>query len=389
MQNPTSIASDRPDSIADLDLSIVELFSWLSEMGLTRSGTGYNVEVSQELLIPESPAVLGLPCCRTQKKAKSELDRIKETYAKEFSRELSAPSDWEKIWSEVRNPLHAIRQLDLKRIPADAIAFYRPFHFPPLEEWGIYIHIPRLMKYGKTLETSLGRLKSFTPETLTLAILFDVFHHEFFHHLVESTATILEVVCAATGDPRSIYLDYWHHSYEQEQGIHPHKPIEEALANAYAYNSFSFISRVKVGYKNRFVKLYQAALEKCWLLEPPGYKEAQHYIKGGQIAGATDLLNMFLRTDKTRSKLPLGALAQFVFPSGHTALCNKPEIPTYLMGTADELNAFHSLVPAPNEGYTNLFWPGDTKGLDDFIKEKQKEEQEAKKRGPQMRIRFQ
>jgi hypothetical protein len=24
-------------------------------------------------------------------------------------------------------------------LPADALAFYRPFHFSPHEEWGIYI----------------------------------------------------------------------------------------------------------------------------------------------------------------------------------------------------------------------------------------------------------
>jgi hypothetical protein len=366
--------------------SLQELFSWLQKKHLTRQGSQYALPSSDEILSPDSNSILALPCSRTERKARAELDELRKDLGQDFSNGLgNKPSDWQAIWAETQNPKGAIRNLDIKRIPADAIAFYRPFHFPPVQEWGIYIYLKKLLEYGRVLEQSLGSLRSFTRETLAVAILFDVFHHEFFHHLVESTATVLEVVCAGLGTPRPLYLEYRDHSYETAQGEHLHKPLEEALANAYAYNSFSFISRVKVGYKQQYVRLYQKALEKCWPREPPGYNSAGQYIQGNQIEGARDLLSMFLQTDRERNRLPLTTLAQFVFPSGHMAFRTKSDIPTYLMGTVEELNKFYELVPAPNESYTNLFWPGDTKALDEFIAKKKKEEQELKKKQRQLR----
>jgi hypothetical protein len=333
--------------------------------------------------------VLGLPCSRSKKKTKEELDDIKKKYGAPFAdRAVGDKSHWGKIWSEIKNPREAVRQLDIARIPADAVAFYRPFHFPPFEEWGIYIHLERLLRYAKDLETSLGTLKLFSRETLMVAVLFEIFHHEFFHHLAEATATVIEVTLAGFKEARPVYLDYWEHGYESEQGTHPHKPLEEALANAYAYNSLSFISRVKTGYRSGYVSVYQRALEKCWPDEPAGYSAAACYTKGGQIAGAADLLSMFLKTGNNYSGLPLTALARCVFPSGHAALCAKPDIPSYLVGTAQQLDEFHALVPAPNEAYTNLFWPGDTKALDEFIRLKRKEEREAKDKNRQTQARL-
>jgi hypothetical protein len=107
---------------------------------------------------------------------------------------------------------------------------------------------------------------------------------------------------------------------------------------------------------------------------------------GMQCMHAYFYLSMFLQTDKERNRLPLASLARFVFPSGHMAFRTKSDIPTYLMGTVEELDAFHELVPAPNESYTNLFWPGDTKALDEFIAKKKKEERELKKKQRQLLI---
>lgn len=244
--------------------------------------------------------------------------------------------------------------------------------------------VSRILNYCNTLTLSLGRLRAFSHETLAIAVLFEIFHHEFFHHLSESTATAIEVLCAGLNQPRRIYLDYWDLKFEQTLGKHPHKPLEEALANAYAYNSLSFISRVKTGYRDGFVSIYQKALGKCWEKEPPGYCDAKFYIKGGQVTGAAHLLAMFLGMPSALASVPLMALAQSVFPSGHTALLAKPDIPTYLVGTPEELEQLYNLVPAPNESYTNLFWPGDTSKLDEFIRNKRKEEREAKKRTKQV-----
>ena len=48
-----------------------------------------------------------------------------------------------------------------------------------------------------------------------------VFHHEFFHHIVESTATTLEILSASFGDqPRPIYRNYGD-AMHRRLGSHP------------------------------------------------------------------------------------------------------------------------------------------------------------------------
>jgi hypothetical protein len=80
-------------------------------------------------------------------------------------------------------------------------------------------------------------------------------------------------------------------------GPHQDRPLEEALANAYAYNSFSFLSRTQVGYKVLWVKVYQKILEQCWHLEPAGYRSAGKYINSDYVSGAAQLLAMLLSSD--------------------------------------------------------------------------------------------
>ena len=286
---------------------------------------------------------------------------------------------WAAIWAELRAPQAAIRQLDIARIPADAIAFYRPFHLEPVDQWGIYIVINDLMRYLKSLKQSLGTLAAFPEDVLATAVIFDVFHHEFFHHLVECAATTIEVVWPAPQrQPVPVYLNYRRETWRGSLGEHEHDPLEEALANAYAFNSFSFITRVRGEYLHGVSRLYQRALEKSWPKEPPGYREAGAYVQGRQLAGANMLLRRMLATEGACSQLPVGILADAVFPSGHAAFWHKPDIPTYLVGSPSELAAFESLVPAPNEGYCTLSWPGQAEPLDSFLKEKRRKEREGK-----------
>jgi hypothetical protein len=106
-----------------------------------------------------------------------------------------------------------------------------------------------------------------------------------------------------------------------------------------------------------------------WPKEPAGYREAANYIKGGYVKGAAQSLPMFMNHADAINDAPLLMLAKRVFPQGHTAFMSKPEIPTYLVGTPDQVEQFFSLVPAPNETYTNLFWPGNTSHLAKMIPE--------------------
>ena len=203
-------------------------------------------------------------------------------------------------------------------------------------------------------------------------VLFEVFNHEFFHHLVESTATTLEVILASQGEPQPLYLRHRQAQLENEF-FHPHAPLEEALANAYAYNALGFISRVKLGFKSVSVKAYQRAVLNHWKVEPPGYRDAAHYVGSGYVDGAAALLGQLLLKPRLMNTVPLASIAKSVMPSGFSAFVAKPDIPTWLVGSSDELKVFEALVPAPNEAYTQLFWPYNTSNYDQFLQTKLQE----------------
>ncbi len=148
--------------------------------------------------------------------------------------------------------------------------------------------------------------------------------------------------------PESIYINY-KRRLTNDQIKYPHAPLEEALANAYAWNSLGFISRVKAGYKTGTVNFYQKAIEMHWKLEPPGYKDAEFYIKSDHIPGGAHLLAQIMGKEKADGAAPLMKLAQAVMPSGFSAYIAKPDIPTWLVGTPEQMGIFDKLVPAPKE----------------------------------------
>ena len=208
-------------------------------------------------------------------------------------------------------------------------------------------------------------------------ILFEVFNHEFFHHLAESTATTLEILLATQASAQPVYLRHRLRQVVNEFG-HPHAPLEEALANAYAHNALSFICRIKAGFKTFTVNVYQKAIEQYWQREPTGYRDAGHYIKDDYVAGSAHLLAHLLGKPSSANEVPLSVVAKHVMPGGFTALSAKPGIPTWLVGTEAELALFYELVPAPNEAYTQLFWPYNTDAFDRFIEQKIAEEKDRK-----------
>ena len=75
----------------------------------------------------------------------------------------------------------------------------------------------------------------------------------------------------------------------------------------------------------------------------------------------------------------LDQVAQSVMPSGFSAFVGKADIPTYLVGSPGEVEAFHELVPAPNETYFNLFWPIETTLVDKMLRARQQERDAAKR----------
>src|SRR6266478_8040412 len=114
-------------------LTLEETFRWLSREGFTRAGHSYEPDWNADgdnTLPPDSYIVFGLPCTRSEKKKKEELNAIKKDKGQAFAQGFTE-STWQAIWQEFRNPKETVRRLDINRMSADALAFYRPFHFPP------------------------------------------------------------------------------------------------------------------------------------------------------------------------------------------------------------------------------------------------------------------
>jgi hypothetical protein len=363
--------------------SVADCVQWLRHEGLTRDGHSLQPDPARDpagLLDVGNPQVLGVPSHRAGRMRKADRDLLQQRYRAERGKPQPSAEALNNLWNEWKNPAIAIRELDLARLPADALAFYRPFHFSPHEEWGIYILVEPLLHHCAILYDSFGgKLAAFNLETLMGCVLFEVFHHEFFHHLTECAATSIEIASAGFGKAKPIFTDYWDCRFsERGLGPHPDHPLEEALANAYAYNSFSFLSRMEIGFKLIWVKVYQKILEKCWNKEPAGYRSAGKYINAEYVSGAAQLLAMLLSSpDPDPASLLL--LAKTVMPSGNSAFLQKPDIPTYLVGDSRALAKFGELVPAPNETYTSLFWLGDTSTVDEYLKDRKKKEALAKR----------
>jgi len=351
--------------------------------GLTRRARTYQYDWSTSPLtelFPGDVVTLGIPSHRAERKSKADLDALKKSYQAQKQGQQLSPEALDQVWNELKKPGNAIRALNIDRLPADALGFYRPFHFSPHEEWGIYLMIGPMLGYCETLyRTFKGKLTSFSLETLMGCLLFEVFHHEFFHHLTECAATTLEIASASFGLPRQIFGEYWDYRFDRTAGLGPHRhhPLEEALANAYAYNSFSFLSRTQIGFKLAWVKLYQKVLEQCWPQEPPGYRSAGEYINSGYVSGAAQLLAMLMASpDLDPASLML--LAKTVLPNGNSAFLQKPDVPTYLVGDAHVLQSLQKLIATPNETYTSLFWLGDTSSVDEYLKKRKEAEKKSR-----------
>jgi hypothetical protein len=350
------------------------LLKWLYSAGLTDTAAVFDQPPDQAL---PGAATIGQGLALAQATSRpapppltqDELKALKERFKTHIAQGVSK----EALWTAVVNPDASVRTLAWARLPAEAMAFYRPFHFPPFDQWGIYLLIGPLLDYHHGLMRQAGSLSLFSAETLMHLVLFEVFNHEFFHHVVESSATTLEILLASQDDPQPLYLQ--HRAAQMRNTFeHPHAPLEEALANAYAYNALSFISRVKAGYKTASVKIYQSAVAKHWHIEPPGYRDARHYIGAGYVSGGSELLGQLLQEPGAMHRIPLSVVAKHVMPSGFSAFLSKPDIPTWLVGSPGELEFFNQLVPAPNEAYTQLFWPFNTETFDHFIEQKRAEE---------------
>ena len=154
--------------------SVEECIAWLRKETLTRAARSYEPDPLRDpvmLLGQGNPVTLGVPSHRSERRRKAELDLLKKDYREQRRTPNLSQDALDKLWNELKNPATAIRTLDLHRLPADALAFCRPFHFSPHEEWGIYIMVERLLNYCDDLYRAFGgKLAAFNLEILAYAL---------------------------------------------------------------------------------------------------------------------------------------------------------------------------------------------------------------------------
>lgn len=268
----------------------------------------------------------------------------------------------------------------VEKLPAEAIAFYRPFHYIPFEEWGIYFILPKYNKYLESISRSLQKSYAmFHPGVVATLVLFEMFHHEFYHHLVESTAFTLETILSEIGSPKPVYLDYFRNRFGSRNEVYcRHIPLEEALANAYAHNSISFAQRTKMHFDKGVMGAYQKVLKQHWKLEPPGYQDAEHYINERTVYGNTLLLKIMLQSDPQSNVQAMEKIVSRVMPSGYTSMVSKPEIPTYFLGNDQDFSEFTQHIPNPKAAYAKLEFPFFTTTISEKIKQEKERRKSVK-----------
>jgi plasmid maintenance system killer protein len=124
---------------------------------------------------------------------------------------------------------------EISREGVEALAWYRSFHWRPCERWGIYILDKGLYFVAERVFGAFHRFRGWPYDTLDLLqkSFRLLFLHEFFHYITDIAASTLEI---ASGLRRAYYIEYVKNVY-----MRPGKsdePLEEALANAFAFNRF-------------------------------------------------------------------------------------------------------------------------------------------------------
>jgi len=126
-----------------------------------------------------------------------------------------------KLIGEITPDEYGIVDSYIKELGIEALAWYRPFHYLPMDLWGIYITL-----YG--LRYLVSQIKKFFLHQKSIDALksaFDIlWHHELFHSLVELFALRCELISL---QPK--YIPYYLAIYKKQ---YPNC-IEEALANRY------------------------------------------------------------------------------------------------------------------------------------------------------------
>lgn len=206
----------------------------------------------------------------------------------------------------------------------DALAWYCSYHSYPEGKWGIFIldagvHYLAMKIFGLQTKLSAGSLMESHGDFKSIDNSFRVlFFHEYFHFLTDVASSVLEI---ASGSPaRPLYSDYMRRVYGNKTGS-AEEPLEEALANAYAFNRFA---------SNRWSVAHRQQLRIFMKNQPNGYGAFAKYIDSGFNNGLRNLgASIADSTPRTAGSTPLEVL--FV-ASGD--IVSSWDVPVYVVSSA-------------------------------------------------------
>lgn len=147
----------------------------------------------------------------------------------------------------------------------EALAWYRSFHWHPPNRWGIYILDKGVYYIAQNVFGKIGQVSPYGRRYNTIDLLQQSFRllflHEFFHYITDIAASTLEM-----GNPsaRAYYVQYVRNVYIRPKSRN--EPIEEALANAFAFNRF------QGGTVRRQLRLFMRS-------QPAGYSAFEQYTR--------------------------------------------------------------------------------------------------------------
>ena len=169
-----------------------------------------------------------------------------------------------------------IKRLTGKKLTTQICAWYCPIHYFG-KDWGIYIKQSCVLDMALDLATYIDT-RALTLSTTELCLklykasFFILYLHEHFHHKVESFGFRLLI---SSGKDK--YRKYKNNVYRHTYGTN--KCLEESMANADSYKRLS-----EPKYSNSLGPEIRRGLrkylkEELFIMQPPGYKEAVHYLK--------------------------------------------------------------------------------------------------------------
>jgi predicted RNA binding protein YcfA (HicA-like mRNA interferase family) len=179
----------------------------------------------------------------------------------------------------------------------DTCAWYQPIHTHG-SDWGIFVYEECVsdaafqIAWQLKLRSSLAQ--NLRTQILSASLLTYLFHEQF-HHRIECLGIRLHV---ASNTPS--YLTYSKNVYKKTFGTD--SCIEEALANSFSYRRFS-----ESPYSKMLDKPVREAtrryLDSSFKVSPPGYRQANKYLKSAQFQRGLDTLFSQVRSGNPKTAL--------------------------------------------------------------------------------------